>query len=248
MTTTTGRTTTSLDDVEQTRARIGLLVLLAGTALNMWRMAPIFLSDGFTFEQLPPGNPDDLASVATLSGWYLSHVMAIVSVPLLVYGFVTVHQLVTRNSTNAVAERITLASVFGMATGAILYLIAAIIDGVAVPRAVNHFLDSTGAERDTASTVMMALHHTAASFGGHFMATALLSTGLLALGLYKLDRRGAHSIIGITLGVVALLGVTTGILDVSFQERFPLLGGIVGLMMLWWIALVVVLRREVKTA
>ena len=42
--------------------------------------------------------------------------------------------------------------------------------------------------------------------------------------------------------------VNTGILDVSFQERFPLLGGIVGLMMIWWIALVVVLHREVKTA
>ncbi|NES82672.1 MAG: hypothetical protein F6K10_15380 [Moorea sp. SIO2B7] len=120
------------DETHRSRARIGLLALLAGTALNMWRMAPIVLSDGFALEQLPPGNPDDLATVATLSGWYLSHVMAVLSVPLLVYGFFSVYQTVTRNSTNTVAERLTLASVFGIATGAILYLVAAIIDGVAV--------------------------------------------------------------------------------------------------------------------
>ena len=237
---TTPMTTDPGGDV---RAKIGLLALLAGTALNMLRMAPIFVSDGFEVDQLPPGNPDDLATVATLSGWYVSHVMAILSVPLLVYGFVTVYRMVTDATSDPVAERVTLAGVFGLATGLTMYLVAAVLDGVGVPRAVEHFLDSNGTEREAASTVMTALHETAASFGGHFMATVLFSSGLLGLGLVKLGRHRTLGIVGLAIGVVALAGFVSGIIDVTFQERFPLLGGFVGMMMVWWVALAVRLGR-----
>jgi len=239
---------TSQSAESATRDRLGVLALVIGTALNMLRMGPIFVSDGFQIDFLPPGNPDDLATVATLGGWYVSHVMAVLSVPFLIYGFFAVYQIVTRNTDSAVAERLTLASVFGMATGLLLYLVAAILDGVAVPRAVEHFLGSTGAERETASVVMTAIHETAASFGGHFMATTLFSTGLLGLGLYKLGRNRIHSLIGVAIGLVSLVGFVSGVIDVTFQERFPLLGGFVGLMMMWWIALAVLLHRELKSA
>lgn len=72
------------------------------------------------------------------------------------------------------------------------------------------------------------------------MASTLFATGLLGLGL--------HSLIGVAIGIVALAGFVSGIIDVTFEERFPLLGGFVGLMMMWWIALAVLLHRDLKSA
>lgn len=83
----------------------------------------------------------------------------------------------------------------------------------------------------------MSIHETAASFGGHFMAAALISTGIFALGMLLAERSTVLAKIGITIGGLGLVGSVTGVLDLSFQERFPLLGGIVGVMMIWWIAL-----------
>ena len=225
-------------------AHLGLLALVIGTGLNMLRMAPIFLSDGFERTLLPPKGAVDIAAVALLDGWYLSHVMAVVSVPFLIYGFVAVYQLVSSRATDAVGERTVLAGVFGLATGLALYLVAAVLDGVAVPRAAEHFLAAGDLDRAATSAVMTGLHETAASFGGHFMAAAMISTGLLAVGLVRLGHRTLHSLTGALLGAVGLVGSVTGVLDLSFQERFPLLGALVGVMMIWWVALAIALRNH----
>ena len=49
---TASTTPMTADPGGDVRAKIGLLALLAGTALNMLRMAPIFVSDGFEVDQL----------------------------------------------------------------------------------------------------------------------------------------------------------------------------------------------------
>lgn len=71
--------------MNRTTLKFGASALVAGTALNVLRMLPIFLSDGFSFDELPPSNAAEAVKSATLSGWYLSHVMAIVSVPLIIF-------------------------------------------------------------------------------------------------------------------------------------------------------------------
>ncbi len=166
------------------------------------------------------------------------------SVPFLAYGFVAVHQLASARTTDAIGERATSAGVFGLTAGLVMYLVAAVLDGVAVPRAAEHFITATDADRAAASAVMTGLHETAASFGGHFMAAALISTGLLAAGLLRLGHHRLHAMLGLPIGVAGLVGSVTGVLDLSFQDRFPLLGGLVGVMMIWWLALAVTLRNR----
>ncbi len=53
MVTTLTPDTSDLTANQRTAARLGVAALVAGTALNMLRMAPIFLSDGFEIDQLP---------------------------------------------------------------------------------------------------------------------------------------------------------------------------------------------------
>lgn len=223
--------------VNTTTVRLGAGALVAGTALNLLRMLPIFLSGGFSFDELPPSNAAEAAKTATLSGWYLSHVMAIVSIPLLIFGFLTIYQWIRDTSDNPAAERVTFAGFFGITTGLILYLVAAVTDGIALRKAADHYFDAAEAERETAGAILMSIHETAASFGGHFMAAALISTGIFALGMLLARCATVVAKIGIAIGVLGLVGSVTGLLDLSFQERFPLLGGIVAVMMIWWIAL-----------
>lgn len=229
------------------RVALGALALAVGTLLNMIRMAPIFLSDGFSFDEFPP-NPEDAAEVAKtalLGGWYVSHVFAIVSVPFIVFGFYSIYRSRTRGD-DSVATTVTLAGVFGIATSAMLYLIAAVLDGVALGKAAHVYRDSTGTKQESAGVVLTGIHETAASFGGHFMAGALISTGIFALGLALANRTSIFPKLGIAFGTIGIIGTVSGILDLSFQERFPLLGGLVGLMMMWWLALSIMTIRGAK--
>lgn len=50
--------------------RLGATALVAGTLLNIARMLPIILSEGFSFDELPPSSAAEAAKSATLSGWY----------------------------------------------------------------------------------------------------------------------------------------------------------------------------------
>lgn len=211
-------------------------------------MVPVVLSDGFTSDSLPPGkDAAQTAETALLGGWYISHIMAMLVVPLVVYGFLSIYQSVRDQSENQVAERVTLAGFFVLTMGGLLYLVAAGMDGIALGRAAEVFEASSGSEKEIAGMIVMATTETAASYGAHYMVFSMIGTGILALGLYVARRGSIQPILGVLVGVIGLLGWVTGFFDLTFQKRLPALTGVLGLVLLWWISLGIREIRHAKT-
>ena len=184
---------------------------------------------------MTPGGPPELESNVSVTSSLLS--VANVSVPLLIGGFFTIQRKVRGATDDSLAERLTFVGLLGISAAALLYLVAGVLDGIALAHAAERYHAASDELRFVNAEILMAIHETAVSFGGHFMAGALVSSGLFAAGLRRLPNRSPLPIVGIGIGVAGLLGMVAGVLDLSFQTNFPLLGGLVGLMMMWWLAL-----------
>ena len=77
------------DELRARAAKRGGAALVAGAMLNFLRMIPLAVSDGFSTDELPSENFAEAATAATLRGWHASHVMAPISLPLLMFGLIT---------------------------------------------------------------------------------------------------------------------------------------------------------------
>ncbi len=229
-------------------AKYAAAALFIGTALNMTRMAPIFLSERFSFAEFPPAGPEQAAAAALLGGWYPSHVMAMLSVPFLVYGLHGAYRHASGQRDNIATSVIRLGFV-GFATALSLYMVAAVLDGVALTSAAEHYDATSGSQQELAGALVMLIHETAIGFGGHFMAASIISVGVFGTGLLMSGRASGLAKAGAAGGAIGVAGLVSGVLDLSFQQRFPLLGGVMGAVMVWWIALgVATLRRGQQTA
>lgn len=114
----------------------GGIALIAGALLNITRMIPVYADQGVTSENFPPHAIEDTIYVTQLYAWHLSHIMALVSVPLLAFGFVTLFGEL--KNLGAVAQG--LAALVGGITSFVLYLIGAITDGLILPSVVRTHL------------------------------------------------------------------------------------------------------------
>ncbi|MEP2983705.1 MAG: hypothetical protein ABJN39_19760 [Sulfitobacter sp.] len=225
-------------------AHTGSLALIGAALFTLSRMLPVALSEGFHSGSLPPGqNAAQTAETALLGGWYVSHVMAMLTVPLLVYGFLAVYQEVRMRSGISPAERVTLAGFLILVVAGVLYLSGAALDGVALGHVSKHYMAASDAEKDVSGLIVMAVTESAASFGAHYMILTMIGTGVLAYGLSLAGLGTIQSLLGIAIGGLGLVGWLSGFFDITFQERLWALLGMIALTMLWWISLAVVMMR-----
>ncbi len=220
----------------QTKTKVGGIALIIGAVLNVIRTAPIYLNEQVSFSTLPPSNLADTVLVAQVPGWIPSHILALLSVPLLIYGFFTIYQSLSV-SNNEVVERVTLAGFIGLSLGLILYAVAAVIDGIVLPQVVSHYVNVGPEEQGAAGLMVTIIHETAGSFGGLFMATVLMSSGLLALGLYLDNQPAWHSRLGVWLAILSLIGYLFGIINLQLGTNFLLLGMLLMMTLIWWTTL-----------
>ena len=228
-----------------TKMKVGGIALIFGAVFNIVRTAPIYLNEQVSFSTLPPADLIGIVTVAQVPGWIPSHILALLSVPLLIYGFFTIYQSLSV-SKNQVVERAALAGFIGLSFGLMLYAVAAVIDGIALPQVVEHYLNAELEEQEAAGLMVTIIHETAGSFGGLFMATILMSSGLLSLGLYIDDQPVWHSRIGILLAIVSLFGYLFGIINLKLGTNFFLLGGLLMMTLIWWTTLGVRTYRGLK--
>lgn len=232
----------------KTTEKFGGIALIIAALFTLTRMIPVVLSEGFNSNSLPPGqNAAQTAETALLGGWYFSHIMAMLTVPFFVYGFLAVYQSVRAQNEETVAEQVTLAGFFFITLAGFLYLSGAVLDGIALGRVSEHYVASSEAEREFSGLIVMAVTESAASFGAHYMLFAMIGTGILALGLYLAGRGSIQPILGMLIGVFAIIGWVTGFLDTTFQERLPALLGSLAATMIWWISLGILTIRISKT-
>lgn len=235
-------TTHSNDDLA---ARAGGIAVIAAALVTMTRMIPVALSDGFQFSLMPPGqSAAQTAQLALLGGWHISHVMAMLTVPLFIYGFLSVYQFVRARTGVSRAERVTLAGFVILVVAGILYLSGAALDGIALGVVAKDYAAATGAEKEVAGMIVMAVTESAASFGSHYMIFTMIGTGVLAYGLRLAGLGTFQSYLGIAIGILGVTGWATGFFDITFQERLWALLGMIGFSMMWWISLGIVLLRK----
>lgn len=218
---------------------------MIGAILQIIRMMPIAMSDGITMlENFPPHNLVDTVFAAQLTGWYVSHIMVFIAIPLLMVGFYGLYQLIKKQKQYSI-------SVLGLVLifiGLILYVIGAVIDGLMLPEIASQFEQSTGNEKERLGVLINSMHHLAICFGGPSFTHLLSGTGLLGITLRKLKGFNWLGIIGMVIGGVALVGYLTGILDLLVTKSFLLTGGLTMLMFVYYLILgfkVFKLEREV---
>ena len=200
--------------------RAGAAALLTGTALNMFRMVPVFLSEGFSFNEFPPHSIEAMTNTALLSGWYVSHLFALISLPLLAYGFMSLYLVRRTSAPGSSADKLTLLGLRDFDRPVFMFNRAI---RVAFARVAGVLVEAREPDRQVLGQILKSIHYTAASFGGHFMAFVMVGSGIYALGMYLFDKSRLIYPFGIIIGLAALAGTISGLLDLSFQLRFPLL-------------------------
>ena len=185
--------------------RIGAIALILGAVLNLIRMIPVLLSEGYHSNSLPPGQTAALtAETALLGGWYISHILAIISVPLFIYGFWTIYQLIKEKHNDSIIQHIGLAGLSVLTLSGILYISGAILDGIALGTVSHNYILASGLEKDILGSIVMAVTELAAAFGAHYMIFAMIGTGILALSLKLSNKKSWHPLFGILIGILSV--------------------------------------------
>jgi hypothetical protein len=193
----------------------GGFALLAGALLNMTRMIPTVLSDGFSRDILPPKTVDDLIIFTKLSGFAPSHMMALFSTPLLIFGITVLFKVLWEQG-----QRVSgLAGLVLANSGFVLYLLAAITDGIVLPGIINEFAaDPLGGE-----IAISVVHSFATGLAGAGAALILFGVGFIGFGFFR-AKHAIFGALGVLIGAIAFIGYITSILKLDFIESFQILG------------------------
>lgn len=198
----------------------GGIALIIGALLNITRMIPVFADENVTRETFPPHTIADTIYVTQLYGWHISHVMALISVPFLAFGFAALFsELKSRNAATQ-----GLAALIVVSTALILYLSGAVIDGLALPEATRHFGTAAESGDAAAGYVIELVHMTAVAFGGFGAALLLGSSFFVGAGLIHGFGRKKHGLIGIVLALASTAGFVTGIIELNIAKSLPIAG------------------------
>ncbi|WP_416370289.1 hypothetical protein [Tritonibacter mobilis] len=161
--------------------KVGGIALVLGGLLNILRMAPIYLSEGVTIWNFPPHDLAGTLMVAGGSGWILSHIMAIISVPLmLVGGFALLEDLSAKGY-----RGLGFATLSFLSAGSVLYLVAAVADGLVLPYASEAFTEQLSQGSEAAALIIELIHLAATNYGGTMAMFFILTSGLMGLTLLR---------------------------------------------------------------
>lgn len=205
--------------------RIGNIGFIIGGILNVLRIFPILLTEGVTPEQIPPHTLADTVFISQTKAYLLSHVMALLATPFVIVGFYNLFKGINL-SHNKVAVQTGIVALASLTIGQLLYSIGLIIDGFTLPELIKEFISKGGNESSDLATVIMAIHHLAMSFAGIGFFTLLLGTGVIGVALYNSSFNRALSFAPITIGVLAMIGYITGILDPMIANSFEFTYGL----------------------
>lgn len=212
--------------------KLGGVALIAGAVLNITRVPPIMLSEGVSRANFPPHGLVDTVYVTSLYSWHISHIMAIISVPLLLLGLLVLSGvLADKGQRNA-----GLAALFGIGSGAALYFFAAVIDGIVLPSHIRNMTDLIDTNPELAEALIDRTHLFATAFGGIAAPMMLISAVFLGKGQLLGFKNKLLGYFGIALGIVGLAGYVTGFLPLNISDAITRVGP---LMLLFFVYLII---------
>lgn len=208
--------------------KAGGIALIIGAFLNLTRVLPIYLTEGINMDNFSPKNLEQTIFAAQLGSYYISHIMALIAAPLLIYGFYALYEELKTHNQKSTA----LAGLIGLSLGLVLYTVGVVVDGLLLPGIVEHSLSASGAEQTAIRANISFGHAMAVSFGGIGFATMLLTIGFFGLGVLRGFERKILGVLGVAVSALSALGFLTGLFDLHFTKNFMVLGGLTSFMFL----------------
>lgn len=200
--------------------KMGGVALILGALLNITRIIPIIATQGVSSENFPPHSVIDTVFVAQTYGWHISHIMGLVSLPLLLFGFAAfISELRKRRAASG-----SLAALVGAGFALILYLGGLVIDGLVLPTVIRHELQDFEAGDPLAAHAIDLVHIMATSFGGFGAAVLLITSTFLGLAVWQGFGTRALGVFGAAIGIVSLIGYAIGVLSLNIVETLKLVG------------------------
>lgn len=220
--------------------KIGAIGLILGSFLNMIRMGPIYLDPQIGFAGYPPQNLLETIDIAQRSGYYVSHAMVFFATPLFMIGFYVLYKQLK----NSISSRWLTLSLFGFFIGQLLYIIGVVLHGLVLPELANDYVTGSASYQAAMAPLFDFTHHMATSYGGLGFAFILVSTGIFGVSL-----RQKHSMLGVAamlIGLLAIIGYGTGILDLLLFESFMLTAGFVTAMFVLYFIIGIAMLRSLS--
>lgn len=215
------------------------LALILGALLNITRIIPIILSDKVTLDNFPPHGLQDTMLFSQLSGWSISHIMALVSAPLLVFGMA----VLASNARERDQFGPALMAFIGVSISMMLYLIAAVTDGFVLPQLVNNLSPAFETVPTQAGLLVETVHLFATTLAGVGAATVLITAFFLGITLLRGFGAKIGGGFGILLGIICLIGYATGFLNLNITSGLKYVGPLTIAMFAYLIATGVLLMR-----
>ena len=203
-------------------AKFGGIMLVAGAALNLTRMIPIFIGGDVPLESIPPHTAEQISTVALLPGWVTSHVMGFLSVPLLISGFVAMY----RSLDELKPDVLWIASTVFLSVGMLFYGIGVTVDGSLLPQAARQLLAATSeADKSAATMVQLITHKLAVSTGGISRLGVFPGLALLGAGLYRTPEHKIIGVSGLLVGSLGVVAMIFGVVDYRMNHNGTLSAG-----------------------
>ncbi|MEM8499718.1 MAG: hypothetical protein AAF542_16970 [Pseudomonadota bacterium] len=221
----------------QTISKYAGMALILSAVLNMTRVVPMFMSDGVSMENFPPHSVGDLVFYTGLYGWFVSHIMGIISVPAMVFGLIVFWR-------RAAHSGWSLAALVGYSIGMGLYLFGLISDGLLLPRLISSWSSELASGDTTAESFVYLTHSFATTFAGFSAVVMLTSTAFLGLSVLKDFNRSLLGYFGIAVGIVSSIGFITGFLNLIITDGIGRVGPLTLLMFMYIIVIGLLLKHS----
>lgn len=220
--------------------RIGGAALFLGAVLNITRVIPIFANAGVSPDNFPPHSVAEIVFVAQTFGWHISHIMGLISLPLLMFGLAVLFvELKMRGETGH-----ALAALVGAGFALILYLGGLVIEGLVLPSVIASEAQAFQAGDPQAAHAIELVHMMATPFGGFGAAVMLINSTFLGLAVLRGFGQPALGLFGTVIGILSLAGFSTGILSLDIVETLRLVGPLSILNFLFFMAVGITLLRS----
>lgn len=223
------------------------LILLASTALNLTRLLPIFIHPDIGFHNFPPIETDHTLLITSIPGWFLSHLMGLLSVPLLIVGLIIIYGKVS-DGNNAPSEQcpLWLCALVFIGIGMFFYSIAVGVDGWVLPQVANQYLQATSSSllKDSLEASMVSTHNLALSFGGMALAVLPIGAGLIGIVMRDYSKLRVLGSISIGYAIIAIVSLCLGIADIAMHKNFLFTAGLIFAPQLIFFLLAILLLNE----
>jgi hypothetical protein len=223
--------------------KLGGAALIDAILLTLTRNIPIVIGQPADSQELFPQSASGIAQLidVNLSGWHASHIMALLSFPLFLWGFMTFYRLLVARNRRVIA----LPFIISMGLGLTLYTVAVVIDGFMTPVAAQNLLSATGEAQETATFLVSYTHNFALSFFAPALFAIVAGIGILSVGLFSTQLYARwFRWAGLILSVIAIVGYISGIFG-SHWDNFQVTGPVLMLVYVWFLILGINLMRRI---